>query len=278
MSARKILEFNPAGPGLFCRHLEFLAKEQGWDLQFETQPEYKIELLDDAEMVSVDFSLSATILSQLHIQPTLVRTVRSMDSFVKEDGKWYPRLYFYEALRKVLVDCARDLDIRVPAFVVGDTELSRIVASVLAQVGFSEIYVVGEDAARLNEQMKILRRNHLGIKFHELRADELTIQTVSGSIIVNTLDVSANKALLSDLSYFNFLKTDGYALDLNLMPYHNPLLEEAERADLRVLHPYLVFASLTQLWLEKLQLGTSLKVEDLRESWKTFLKQISPSV
>ncbi|MDG0817526.1 Rossmann-fold NAD(P)-binding domain-containing protein [Bdellovibrio svalbardensis] len=276
MSARKILEFNPAGPGLFCRHLEFLAKEQGWDLQFENHTEYSAEILETAEMAKVDFELSAMILPQLHIQPTLVRTVRSMDCFVKEDGKWYPRLYFYEALRKVLVDCARDLDIRVPAFVVGDTERARVVASVFAQIGFSEIYVVGEDKSRLAEQMEVLRRNHLGIKFHELLADELTIQSVSGSIIVNTLDVSQNKSLLSDLSYFNFLKRDGYVMDLNLMPYHNPLLEEAERAELRVLHPHLVAASLTHLWLEKLQLGASLKVEDLRESWKSFLKQISP--
>ncbi len=278
MSTRKILEFNPNGPGLFCRHLEFLSKEQGWDLQFETHAQYSAELLESAAMAKVDFALSSTILNQLHIQPTLVRTVRSMDCFVKEDNRWYPRLFMYEALRKVLVDCARDLDIRIPAFVVGDSELARVVASVFAQIGFSEIYVVGEDESKLKEQMEILRRNHLGIKFHELMADELTIQAVSGSIIVNTLDVSQNKALLNDLSYFNFLKRDGYALDLNLIPYHNPLLEEAERAELRVLHPYLVSASLTQMWLEKLQLGASLKVEDLRESWKIFLKQISPSV
>lgn len=278
MSTKKILEFNPEGQSLFCQFLAHLAKEQGWDFQFETHPEYNADLLDSADMVRVDMSLSDGILEKTNVQPTLVRTVRCVDSFVKEDGKWYPRLLFYEALRKVLVDSARDMDIRAPAFVIGDTEKARVVTSVLAQMGFGEIYVVGQDPISLSVQMQLLKRSHLGIHFQGMMADQLTILSVSAAIVINTVDISKDRELLSDLSYFNFMKRDGYALDLNLLPFVNPLLEEAERAELRVLHPSLVAAQLTLLWLEKLVPESRLKVEDLRESWKTFLKQISPSV
>ncbi|QDK37351.1 hypothetical protein [Bdellovibrio sp. NC01] len=278
MSTKKILEFNPEGQGIFCRYLENLAKQQGWDFTFETHPEFKMELLDQADMAKVELTLSDAVLPQLHLLSTAVRTIRCVDAFAPEDGKWLPRLYTYEAIRKVLVDCARDLDVRLPAFVVGHTELARVVASVFAELGFSEIYVVGEDAEQLAVQMDILRRAHFGIKFRDLLSEELTIQSLSAAIIVNTVDLSQNKELLNDLSYFNFMKVNGYALDLNLLPYHNSLLEEAERADLRVLHPALVAASLTEIWLQRLQVGASLKVEELRESWKKFLQEISPSV
>lgn len=278
MSTKKILEFSPSGPSIFCQFLQHLAKQQGWDLQYECQTEFSLESLQNCDMAKVDMSFSEEILNQMHVQPTLVRTVRCLDSLIFEDGKWYPRLLLHEALRKVLVDSARDLDIRVPGFVIGESEVARTVASVFAEVGFGEIYVVGQSAEKLAIQMDILRRGHFGIQFRELLEDELTIQSLSSSIIVNTVDLTNDKTLLSDLSYFNFMKRDGYALDLNLLPYQNPLLEEAQRADLRVLHPYIVAASLTELWIQKLQIETPLKVEELRESWKSFLKEISPSV
>ncbi|HEX7676144.1 MAG TPA: hypothetical protein VF412_18350 [Bdellovibrio sp.] len=278
MSTKKILEFSSSGPSIFCQFLQHLAKQHGWDLQYECHSDFSLELLQNFDIAKVDMSFSEEILTLMHVQPTLVRTVRCLDSLIFEDGKWYPRLLLHEALRRVLVDNARDLDIRVPAFVIGESEVARTVASVFAEVGFGEIYVVGQSAEKLSAQMEILKRGHFGIQFHQLLEDELTIQSLSSSIIVNTVDLTNDKTLLNDLSYFNFMKRDGYALDLNLLPFQNPLLEEAERADLRVLHPYIVSAFLTELWLEKLQMGTSLKVEELRESWKSFLKEISPSV
>jgi len=155
---------------------------------------------------------------------------------------------------------------------------ARAVCAVLAELGFGEIYVVGQEAEQLEIQIELLRKSHFGIKFKPLMFHELTIQSLSASIIINTVDLSQDKELLSDLSYFNFMKRDGYALDLNLLPYPNPLLEEAERAELRVLHPSLVAATWTHLWIEKLQIETSLKVEELHESWKNFLRENSPSV
>ncbi|HWU43802.1 MAG TPA: hypothetical protein VN132_10200, partial [Bdellovibrio sp.] len=133
MNARKILEFSPNGPSLFFRFLEHLAKEQGWDFQFEQQTEFHTQLLDEASMANVDMNLSGTILPQLHVLPTLVRTVQCLDAFVQEDGHWYPRLIFFDALRAVLVDRARDLDIRLPAFVVGHLDQARAVCAVLAE-------------------------------------------------------------------------------------------------------------------------------------------------
>ncbi|AFY01193.1 hypothetical protein [Bdellovibrio bacteriovorus] len=264
-------------PGQFMRFMQALAGEKGWDWQFETVTEFSREVFQGAAAVKVASALSAEILPQMKVLPTQVRAVQVLDTFFPEDGSWYPRVLLHEALRMVLVAEARDLDIRAPAFVIGHSEEARVVASVLALMGISDIYLVGESAG-LEEHQQALMRSHLGIHFHILPIDELTMQAVSAGIVVNTVDLSGQQALLTDLSYFNYMKGTGYALDLNLLSLQNLLLEEAEKAELRVLHPVLVAEALTRLWLERLRPEHNLSHEDIRESWTRFLKQNSSSV
>lgn len=273
-----IREIRPEGtPGQFIRFMQSLAAAKGWDWQFETVSEFSADVFKGATAVQVAPSLSAEILPQMKVLPTQVRAVHVLDSFFSEDGSWYPRVLLHEALRMVLVAEARDLDIRAPAFVIGHSEEARVVASVLALMGISDVYLVGE-AEGLEEHQQSLMKSHLGIRFHILPIDELTMQAVSAGIVVNTVDLSGQQALLTDLSYFNYMKGTGYALDLNLVPLQNLLLEEAEKAELRVLHPALVAEALTRLWLERLLPDHNLSNEEIRESWTRFLKENSSSV
>ncbi|WP_413613275.1 hypothetical protein [Bdellovibrio sp. HCB-110] len=256
------------------KYLKFLSEQKGWGWEFEVHPEFSRDVIQSAAAVKVAPSLSSKILPQLTVLPTQVRSIECLDSFFKENGTWYPRLLLHEALRLVFVGEARDLDIRAPAFVVGDGDEARIVSSVLAEMGVGDIYLVG-DAGRLQSQKEILARSQLGIRFHVLLPDDLTLQAVSAGVVVNTVDLSKQKSLLTDLSYFNFMKRAGYALDLNILPAQNLLLEEAEKAELRVLPPVLVAAILTRLWLDRLEVGSELSPQDIRETWMQFLKQSS---
>lgn len=275
VSTLKIVELRPEGMGNFVKYLKFLSEQKGWGWEFEVHPEFSRDVIKDASAVKVAPSLSSSILPQLTVLPTQVRSIECLDSFFKENSTWYPRLLLHEALRLVFVADARDLDIRAPAFVVGDGDEARIVSSVLAEMGITDIYLVG-DAERLKPQKDILSRSQLGIRFHVLPPEDLTLQAVSAGVVINTVDLSTQKSLLTDLSYFNFMKQAGYALDLNILPEQNLLLEEAEKAELRVLHPVLVAVLLTRLWLDRLQVGEELSNEDIRESWMQFLKQSSP--
>lgn len=270
----KIVELNPTGMGHFVKYLKFLSEQKGWGWEFEVHPEFSREGIQNATAVKVAPSLSAKILPQLTVLPTQVRSIECLDSFFRENGTWYPRLLLHEALRLVFVGEARDLDIRAPAFVVGDGDESRIVSSVLAEMGISDIYLVG-DAGRLQPQKEILARSQLGIRFHVLPPEDLTLQAVSAGVVVNTVDLAKQKSLLTDLSYFNFMKRAGYALDLNILPEQNLLLDEAEKAELRVLPPVLIAVILTRLWLDRLDVGSELSTQDIRDTWMQFLKQSS---
>nr|WP_295905135.1 hypothetical protein [uncultured Bdellovibrio sp.] len=274
MSTHKIVEFRPEGMGHFVRYLKFLSEKKGWGWEFEVHPEFSRDLMQGAMAVKVAPSLSPNILPQLQVLPTLVRTLECTDSFFAENGTWYPRLLLHEALRLVFVEASNDLDIRAPAFVIGDNEEARTASSALAEMGIADIYMVGS-GRKMQRQKDILSRSQLGIRFHVLPAEELTLQAVSAGIVVNTVDLSSQKSLLTDLSYFNFMSPAGYALDLNILPEHNLLLEEAVKADLRVLHPILVASVYTKLWLDRLEVGSELSHEEITESWREFLKQNS---
>jgi shikimate dehydrogenase len=253
MSAKKILEFNPSGPGVLIKALQTYIGENAGAFEVSHHNAYSAELLKDADLALFSFAEAQKLLPQLPTLPPVVKSLQCFDAFSPEDGKWYPRLFLYEALRSVLVESARDLDNRAPAFVVGEGDELRVGASVCAHLGFTEVYLIGENSVTLAEDVRILSRGYFGVQFKVLPIEELTIQSVSGSLVINTVDMDQHEALLNDLSYFNFLKNTGYVLDCCLGNLQSPLLEEAEKAGLRVLRPAQVLQSLVELCLAKIR-------------------------
>ncbi|NUN06933.1 MAG: hypothetical protein HUU57_14370, partial [Bdellovibrio sp.] len=170
---------------------------------------------------------------------------------------------------------ARDLDIRAPAFVVGDNNDARVAAAVLADLGIAEVYLIGS-LDKLHAHQRILSRSQVGVRFNIMAAEDLTVQAVNVGVVINTENLTEQKALLVDLSYFNFMMRLGYVLDANLLPVQNLLLEEAEKADLRVLSPVLVAKVFTRLWLERiLPEEQQLTTQEIDDSWTEFLKTMS---
>lgn len=277
MSIHKILDFGGTKPHLGFRFLQYVAGKKNLSWEFAHHDHFKVDLLEGASAAFVDPALSAEVLSQFHVVPTQVRSVELLDSLFLEDGAWYPRLLIHEALRRVLVADAKDLDIRAPAFIIGDGDLSRVVAAVLAEMGIAEIFLVG-DLSRLKEQKRILSRSQLGIVFHILASEELTMQATSAGIVVNTADLSQQQVLLTDLSYFNFMKQAGFALDISFETAENTLLDEAERAELRALSPALIMRTLLVLWFEKLHGSNILADHEAVQFWTEFLKENPSSV
>lgn len=278
MSAKKILEFNPSGPGVVFKTLQAILQEKPGAFELSHQAEFSMDLLSGYDMALLTFAEAEGILPQLPTLPPLVKSLQSFDSFLPEDGHWYPRLFLFEAIRKVLVGSARDLDNRSSAFVVGEGAESRVAASVCAHLGYSEIYLIGDNPEVMAESVKVLSRGHFGIQFKVLPVEELTIQAVSSSLVINTVNLEQHEALLNDLSYFNFLKSTGYALDCYLENLESPLLEEASKAGLQVLQPAQILQSLVELYLEKIGQSSLLSSDELQAIILKHAKEISSSV
>ena len=276
MNALKILDFG-GGEHWAFRFLQYLAQKKNLPWTFEHYDSFSMEALKGASAAFVVPSITPEVLPLFHVIPTQVRAVELMDALFREPGGWYPRLMIHEGLRRVLVADARDLDIRAPAFVIGEGSMCRVVAAALAEMGIAEIYLIGP-LEELSEHQRILERSQLGIKFHVLAAEDLTMQATSAGIVINTADLSQQKVLLTDLSYFNFMKQSGFALDLSTPALENPLLEEAERADLRILPFVLVMKAVIRLWLERMQAGDLFTDQETVQLWMDFLRENPSSV
>ncbi len=278
MSTRKIFEVSPRGESTLYRFLKFLAEDKKMDFEFVHQGEFTDEVKKEAYAILVDPSLSSGLLKKIAVQPAQVQSLQSLDSFFKSENSWYPRLLTFEALRRVFVERARDLDIRRPAFVVAQGAMTRILASVLTQVGFADIYLIGSDSDDLAREQKYLSSTHLGIRFTQIPTSELTMQSVSAAVMINAMDLASDQDLMNDLSYFNFMKGEGYILDLNLENEDSPFIEEARNAELRVIEHLWIVTAMVQQWMEWLGWLPSIKVEEIEEAWLRFLRENSPSV
>jgi|GEM_PF-1304843 hypothetical protein len=273
MSANKIVDVHVGGLSPLAQFFKFLAEKLQVNLQIEHVEEFSQDLFQTATALNIDTRLSPTILSQMALLPSQVRNAGALDSFFKDDGKWIPRLLLFEAVRQVLVEKAKDMDIRSPAFVIGDDPTAMTMLAVLIHLGFSELYVVSEDEEQLRDVTSAVAKNYIGVKINPLPATELTMQALSASVVINTQDLSDKTSLLNDLSYFNFMKTSGLILDLQWVKGVSPLLDEAEKADLRIIPTSRLVGLLTNLWLERLQITPSIKVEEIESHWTEFLKQ-----
>jgi shikimate dehydrogenase len=274
VSILKVIDVSAHGMSGFGQFLDYLAKNRKLPIEVSTVTEFSPELFKEAQALNIDPHLSSLILPKMPVIPTQVRNTGVLDSFFFDDGKWIPRLFLFEAARQVLVDQAKDMDIRHPGFVIGDDASALTMISVLIHLGFAEIYVVSENENALNHSITAIARNYIGVKILPLPATELTMQALSASVVINCESLQDKKSLLNDLSYFNFMKTSGLILDLQwIKGGGSPLLEEAVRADLRIVETSRVVGLQAMQWLEKLSIADEIKVEDLEADWKEFIKQ-----
>ncbi|MNK52438.1 hypothetical protein D3C87_713720 [compost metagenome] len=276
---KKIYDVNPEGHlSRFAEYLKTLSEKYGLGFDLQAVPQFSVDLFKDAHAVYIEPSLAEKVFATTALVPSQVRSLGVVDSFFHDEGGWLSRIVAFEALRRVLVSKAKEMDIRSPAFVIGDGEKVRVSTAVLAHLGFADIYVVSENEEALRHNIEYISKSYIGIRFHSLLANALTMQALSAAILINTVDLSQDKALLNDLSYFNFMKREGLVLDYNLEGYPNhSLLEEAERAELKLLDCSELAAMMALLWFEYLNLDVKATNEDLSQVWSDSLKN-PPSV
>lgn len=232
---------------------------------------------EGALMLKVPPEESLVVLEHFPQLPTAVRWLETADSLVLENGQWWPRLTYYEALRGLIVSRFRDLDISLNSYVIGANHMGRVAASVMARLGFNQVSLVDEDSDKLNREVELLRRYLFGVQIDAVPAHTLTVQEKPGSLMLNTLYMQDDSTVLGDLSYFNFMKTGGVVVDVSECATHNRLLEEAERADLKILSGLEVQARLDADILMKLFPEQYITHEDYLESFSDILPSLKNS-
>lgn len=267
----KIIEISSQPLSASAQHMAEFAKEKSLPWEVELLPAYDADIVNESVGTMVGFSVSDQILSGLATIPTLVRLTDSFDSFIREGDTWYPRLLIFEALRTLVVDKIPDLDNRASGYIVGDNQEARIAAAIMADLGFSTIFVASDNEKNLSRLIEQLQRNFIGIDFKGVEAKSVISQKIQAGFLINCIDLTEQEDLKEDLSYFNFMKANGLVLDLE-QANDCSLLEEASRASLRVISTADIYLQRDLLFLERTSLHSGFTENDFKDSWHTFLK------
>lgn len=268
----KIIEFNPHGTSFSAQHLQKFAQENGLSWQVEVYPAFDEGLLAESKAAWVDIQMSEQIFSGLSTMPPLVRHVECFDSFLAEEGRFYPRLLLFEALRELIVARDHSLDIRSCAYITGLDARSRAVAAVLADLGFTKIYFIADEESEGTRALEKIRKRFIGLDFRTVGSHNMTVQMDRGSLLVNCVDLKSHASLQEDLSYFNFMKQDALILDLCLASEASLLLDEADKAGLKNIRAHEFFLKRDLLFFKKMGVLDQIDATKYAESWQEFLK------
>ena len=282
MEALKFFNLSPAP--LDQHFLEFLVgllKNLEIEAQVEKLPssgnwQELQKKLTGSRAALLDLVDSQKLIGQMTTLPTETRLLGCADCLFYEDGAWWPRLNLKEAMRELIIKKAKNLDINESAFIIGEGPLLRLLASLVISFGFSKVFLVGLSIDDLHEQRDRLKKNFVGIDWRPMEASQLTMQTVGAAILINSIPLEPNPSLMNDLAYFNFMKNQGLVVDLNVFPLESGLIEEAHRANLRVLSGFQVRAQQDYGFIQRLGLTKLISFEDFSAQWLDYLKRISP--
>lgn len=208
-------------------------QDLGCGVSFDFNTTFDLKTLKHEDVYYVTPRESEVHVKEFQVLPTAVRLAGIFDFVINEGDRIIPRLVLAEALKTTLVKQARALDISHPALVVGQNANVGAVVSALSMLGFKEIYLVGQKE-ELEDHVQDLSRMLVGLKFIILQSSELTTREITASLIVNIPPFTESDDTYMDLAYFNYLKSDGWVLDISNLSENSLLIEEALRADLSI--------------------------------------------
>lgn len=281
MSIRRfaeIHEFNQ--PSLSLLHMQEFLKTKNLEIEIAFfSPESSESLFVDLkklkafDFLRLTYESSQKILEGWGTQPAQVRLLGCCDTFLHEGKSFGPRVILYEILREAIIAKVSDHDIKETGYVICNDMKGRLLVSLLLSLGHRKVFLVGEDEDFVNREVEFLQRFHIGTEILGLSANDLTLQTTRASILINTIHFSDDNPILNDLVYFNFMKSGGAVLDLDFEKNKSLLLEEAQRASLKVLAPTYVSSFYDFSLIKKLNLGADFSFAEFEKSWVRFLSE-----
>lgn len=214
------------------------SRSQGLGLEFAVEPTQPLKnFVGRSEILAVrlPFEDSPKQLENIPMRPADVSQVQGFDHWIFESKEFWPRILWAKTLRSLIVSKVHSLDIRQACLIVGEGLWVRLSAWVAAGLGYSKILIVSENIEDLDQQVKILQSVLVGIQLEKIPADQLTLQTMKCSLLLNSLNLADSPGLMGDIGYFNFMSTLGLIVDLPVQVPNDDLLTEADSAGLLIL-------------------------------------------
>lgn len=256
--------------------LSELLREKGIENEvefIETTPDDFAAVCEDAktrfDQIRVGGALAEPAATLTDRLPSALLTLRSADALVYLDGEWWPRNFLIEGLQRSIASDLAHLDFLGGVFILGATAEARAVVAALSRVGFTRFNISESDATRGQEFVEQMRKTYFQTQCQFVPRHMITQLPGVHSVGVSTIREVEDDGLLTELSYFNFLRSGGIWLDLPFVPLSSSLENEARNVGALVEPSYRVWARADQFWLEScVPGGAAISVEAVIEKYK----------
>lgn len=251
---------------MICRKPEILQYEMlsqylneiGFSHQFDYIPTNNIQLAEQVESAfdkydSLRFepSFYEEVAGLYHSNSSEVMTLAAADCLVKRDKRWWAISILFPALQKVLSSYGHRLDLQSEVLIVGTDGLARLCIAAFVKLGFKKINVTSVFDERGRELVHSLSRFNFDVHFSFYPTDQLILLPGIHGVIVNTEEPGpSNSEVLKELSYFNFLKSNGLVWDINLLSKTSPLIREASGVGAMALTAAIPISWADFLWIK----------------------------
>lgn len=210
-------------------------RQSGFENEFvptELKPEDNLKVVLASAQKTFDQIRLGSELAEAFIDdetqlPASLLNLLAADAFVPEFGQWWPRCFFYEGVTRTIVRDLKNIDLRGGVFVMGATWQTRVLVAAMTRVGFNKIILSDIDEERGSKMLTQLQRLNFGVTFQYVPKSLVTQLPGTNSIAANVLSLVEVPALISELSYLNFLKPEGVWIETIPYPDGSPLTSEA---------------------------------------------------
>lgn len=250
----------------------FLGKDHALDIQaVQTEEVRQILKLKKADYkyIRVSTEMCKELLPFLSVQPENVRFLQVFDSLFYENGMWVPRLNYFDILRAIFVRKFKNHNIKDACVIICHEHEVLPFVQFSVGLGHQRIIIINEAGSLLNEAE--LKKHIIGIELKFVSFSDLTQVSELSSLMLNSLDLPKNAALLNDLAYFNFMSREGIVIDLYSNAPVNPFLFEAEKAGLRTLARKEIVSQFEFSTLLKLGLLTNFEKENFFQEYSEIM-------
>ena len=195
----------------------------------------------------------------------ITRQIGAGDAIVHDANGWWVQNFFAQALLQILIDKAVHVDSSKAGLVVGEGAELFSGVYVLTKCGFRKIQIVSRDPD-YQLIVEALAKRFFSIEFIALQTQDLTQLAGSSTFIINCSTTAADKDLIRDLCYLNYITTNGVVADLASIEKLTALSKEAMDGEYTTILGAEVMTATDCYWANHV-FGLSLDYRDCLNTW-----------
>ncbi len=224
-----------------------------------------VNALSAFDHVRVSSRLAPDLVRQLKVQSSWTTLLGVVDGMNNTARGWWPLCALYESFGNVFIALGQDLDMRGNVFIAGAGGTARIAIAAFFKAGFQNFFVTNFDEEEAQKMIQEVRARFFGLTIQWVAMEKIVLLPGESSVLVNCTPSVEENALLTELSYMNFLKRPGFLFDVSRSPKPSVLVQEAHDAGVRVISGAELAAQTDVLWA-KWGFQVTLDLASYRES------------